>query len=143
MNADVSTSAAETRTVSTVEEMDATWSTLSVMGKRRLMAESRAYRELVDEDADVLDSLYQKGKGHSVVAIINDIALLEDYREAKKEGERYPYSYVVKKDGKWTRGCSEYFPSVDAALLGALGYKNLGNNTQFAVFASKMLGLIA
>lgn len=131
----------ETVTVSTVEEMDAKWSALPVMGKRRILAESRAYRELVDEDAAVLDSLYQKGKGHSVVAIINDIAILEDNREAKKEGERYPYSYVVKKDGKWARGCSEYFTSIDAALLGALGYKNLGDNNQFAAFASKMLGL--
>ena len=54
---------------------------------------------------------------------------------------KYPYRCIIlDKNGKWKR-CSTVSPTFDIALLVYLQNKHIGENSQFADFAIKMLNI--
>jgi len=104
-----------------------------LMLKRRILGMAERYQtDVLDVERDILKERY---KGHTVVGIINDIAVVQEISPTFPEA---PYTISLEKGGKW---CSteQYYNSIDQALLGALGHKYHGPNSQFEFFAMKML----
>lgn len=69
------------------------------------------------------------------IHIIGDIQIVEYTSKCDKKSEFRFHVYVKGEDV-----CQD-FNSLDAAILGALGYKYDGVNSQFARFSTKMLGI--
>ncbi len=124
----------------TKEELFAKYEEMSPFGKAFFLNKAEKYEELQNEKKEVLDEMYRNGANHQVVVIIEDIAIVENYSNSDFPHAPFTMSLKNKETGKW-RHSSHYFGSVDEAILGAMGHKYLGQNSQFADFASKMLGI--
>lgn len=53
---------------------------------------------------------------------------------------KYPYRFIWKDKDIWVR-CHEVYPTLDTAYLGYVGVKNLGYDSRFLSFVTKMLGI--
>lgn len=53
---------------------------------------------------------------------------------------KYPYRFIYYDGTSW-RGSNKCNSSLDKTLLSYLGVANIGNDSNFEVFATKMLGL--
>jgi len=69
-----------------------------------------------------------------------DEFIIFSIRDKNEFDKEYPYRVVYKKSNKWVNS-SFVSESVDIALLTYLSQKYLGGNSQFALFASRMLGI--
>lgn len=84
------------------------------------------------------ESGFDGGYIHSVIG--DDMAIGENFKDWIIEDKNYKYVALVKKDGKWRKHHTT-FHSVDSAMLGILEFKYDGLNSQFAMFASRMIGI--
>lgn len=101
--------------------------------RRRLIAMADAYAEIQKRESE----LFVNGrKGHEVVFIAGDIAVMIHY--VKPSFANAPFTYALKVEGEWKHSNS-YYETHEIAYLAALGEKHLGCNNQFALFAAKML----
>ena len=105
--------------------------------KTRVLVLAESMDQLIELHNLILSSYTQTaGKHYSVSFHSEDIAVIEasgDHSFADA-----PFTFAVRLNDKWVRG-NFYFPSQDLAYLGALGHKYHGPNSQFAMFAGKML----
>lgn len=88
--------------------------------------------------SEVLDSMYKHGEGYVVLAIVEDVAIIK--QDVNPSFPEAPFTFSLYEIDKW-RASSFFFPSIDAALLGAIGYKHDGANSQFSIFARRMLNI--
>lgn len=106
---------------------------LSTFQRRRLIAMADAYGEIQKRESE----LFSDGRcGHDVVFMAEDIAVTID--TVKPSFPNSPFTYALKRDGKWKHSNS-YYETHEIAYLAALGNKHLGSMNDFALFASRML----
>lgn len=97
--------------------------------KYRSIIAAESFFKNLEQEQKILDSMH--GKGWSVVAVINDYAILSN-------GNTYTSS--ILENGKWI-GSPNIWPSVDFAILAVIGEKQEGANSRFAYYAGKMIFL--
>jgi hypothetical protein len=126
----------------TVGERLANYDNLRDYEKLTILGQANHTQECRAIENGVLEAIDNRDRGsHGVVAIINDIAILY-----------YGHGFVDAHYTVCIQNCIEsgtiwkhihfYYNSIDEALLGALGYKHDGSNSQFSLYASKMLGIV-
>lgn len=110
-----------------------------IMAKVQVIAMAERYlTEVYTVEREILTAMYKGGKGCTVVAVVGDIAVVEVV--IKPPFNDVPFTFSLKKNGTW-KSFSSYYTSIDHTLLGAIGCKYDGLNSQFERFAIKMLGL--
>ncbi len=115
-------------------EMIKEFDELNVTLKMQKLNTAGQYAEIREEEQAILDAY--RGNSNfrrhcSVVGVMDDIAIVQDDDS---------YHPMVKEHGQWVR-VGRYYPTVHLAILGALGYKYDGLNSQFDYFAMRMLGI--
>lgn len=120
-----------------IEKKISDFDALSTRAKWMTLIQAEKFQQYIKCEHEVLNTMYKKGELHHVIAIIEEIAIV---KSTKKSSEAHPYTASVFIDGKW-KPTSSYYPSIEYALLGAIGYKNEGGNSRFDVYAGAMIGL--
>ena len=120
-----------------IEKKISDFDALSTRAKWITLTYAENYQNDQKRKLEVFETMYKKGERHHIVGIIGDIAILQS---SEKGSEQHPYTSSVLIDGKW-KPISSYYPSIEYALLGAIGYKIEGGNSRFDVYAGAMIGL--
>ena len=97
-----------------------------------VMADIQA--ECAAKHKEVLGCMYKNGNGHFVIAIIEDMAIIE-----RLKGD-FKFTSALLKGGKWHHVTS-YHQSIEYAMLDVIGLKHDGLNGRFAAYAGAMIGL--
>ena len=97
-----------------------------------LMADHQA--ECAAKHREVLDCMYKNGNGHSVIAVIEDMAIIERFK-----GD-FRFTSALLEDGKWQHITSSH-PAIEHALLDVIGRKHEGLNSRFVSYTAAMIGL--
>ena len=105
---------------------------LSDFAKKRLIARSELYDEICEKENEVYKG---SRKAHSIVFIAEDIAVLIDDKPTWPEA---PFTFALKKADEWKHSNS-YYASHEIAYLAALSEKHIGADSDFALFASRIL----
>lgn len=104
--------------------------------KVRILSMAREFEKLMATESAIKKSLYKDGRGHTVVFIAGDIAVLEN--TTNPDFPDATFTVAVKTGDEW-RATSSYFATAENALLHGLGVKHEGVNSRFAGYAIKML----
>jgi len=111
---------------------------LPEIGKEAILAQSERFREIQDKEKEILAPMYGGGKGHFVLFIAEDIAVIENYVNPKFKDARFTVSIFT--GGRWMNK-HEYYSSPEIAYMGGLSLKYEGLNGRFEKYAAMMLGL--
>lgn len=112
---------------------------------QKLMAKGFIERAKEDEENNKADrSLVEKvanEKKHFEIILSNVEVIIYKVTGKEKWDVEYPYRVIYEdKDGQWCKA-QEVSPSFDIAFLIYLERKYLGLNSQFTLFATKMLDI--
>jgi hypothetical protein len=107
------------------------------MIKARLLTMADMQEEAFARNRSILDTMYKEGRGHSVVAVIGDYAVIEETKEPRSF-DNSPYTFAIRRDGKWIHS-SHYVATIEDAILHAIGYLADGANSSYGSMCAAML----
>lgn len=104
--------------------------------KAMLVGKALRMEIMLNKEKEILDLMYEKGRGHHVLSIIGPYAVIE----ANNEREEYPFTsaFYKEKEGKWVF-TNHFWDTMEVALLHAIGCSKEGQNSKFAHYAYNML----
>lgn len=108
----------------------------NTLQKKLILGHAEAHGERLKEERAVFESFNRGGRGKRLVSMSDDIAILEDVTNPVFED--YPFTFSLKSGDVWDSS-NTYYKTADRALLGALGVKHIGPNSDFCVLAARML----
>lgn len=96
-----------------------------------------------DQDKSVEDAILAAFNDRNMfpclTGVIGDIAVIKTQGPNSFDGA--PFTALILVDEQWKR-IHRHYETVDEAILGALGHKHCGSNSQFDHFSTKMLGIV-
>ncbi|NCC84884.1 MAG: hypothetical protein EOM03_12270 [Clostridia bacterium] len=100
--------------------------------KNIILHQAQARQEENDLNAEILRAV-GKGSRASIVGVIHHMAVVEtrDFEEA-------PFQACIYDGERWFR-CSSCWPTIEQALLDAMGTRAEGINSRFAYYAWAMI----
>lgn len=103
-----------------------------LMVKNIILHQAQARQEENDINAKILAAM-GRGARASIVGVINNMAIVEtrDFEEA-------PFQACIHDGERWFR-CSSCWPTIEQALLDAMGTRAEGVNSRFAYYAWAMI----
>lgn len=100
--------------------------------------------EAIQEHQSDMNLISEVGHERKAFEIILSTDEIKVYKTLNTKGEivnEYPYKFIYKNlEGKWVNSHT-ISPSFDVTLLSYLEEKYCGLNSQFSLFASRMLGI--